>query len=109
MGELVNFAKAVLQEMSQRPRLPSVGPTESLPGGSPKTTLPQPALLNISQLQPGMAVWWKSPLFGEVNGIVALMPDHGYVCVRNHSVTKRVVFIPVSWVTRVQPLPEDLA
>ena len=49
-----------------------------------------------------MRVWFLSPLFGEVTGIVALPPDRGILVIRDHSVTEEMATIPLEWVIRVE-------
>ena len=50
----------------------------------------------------GQTIWWHSPLFGAVHGLIALPPDQGRVCVCEHSVTGGTVFIPLESVIPIQ-------
>ena len=67
----------------------------------PQESKPQSANLP-GALSVGMTIWWHSPLFGEVHGLVALPPTQGMVCVRDHPITGQTVFVPVVWIVRVE-------
>ncbi len=87
------------RDILQGPREPSplVRQAPREPPASPPPSSILPVVLSV-----GLTIWWHSPLFGAVHGLVALPPDQGMVCVSEHSVTGGTVWIPLEWVTSVE-------
>jgi len=52
--------------------------------------------------KPGTLISWHSPLFGRVNGEVAMEPESGWFVVRCHSVTGGLALISMDWDLRVE-------
>ena len=53
-------------------------------------------------LQPGTTISWQSPLFGRVQGEVAMLPEGGWLVVRCHSVTGDLALVKLDWHIRIE-------
>jgi hypothetical protein len=64
-------------------------------------------------VRPGTRVWWNSPLFGHVSGIVLSGPWLGWILIHRHTITERHAWIPLHWidsaVQRDLPAPDARA
>ena len=61
----------------------------------------QKAKAHVRTLEIGSRVAWRSPLFGTCTGRVALLPEGGWLVVRDHSSTGELALIQVGWITDI--------
>jgi hypothetical protein len=56
---------------------------------------------DVQVLRVGSTVRWNSPLFGQCEGRVGMLPEDGLMGIEAHPHTSGPVLLPLSWITAI--------